>query len=335
MRGVELDESFRPPWWLRNRHLQSALPSLPQRRIPLERRALPLIAASRELILDCGDGVRLHALHASPAGRSRGERLAVLLHGWEGSADSLYILSLAHELHERGYEVVRLHLRDHGPSHHLNEGLFHSCRLPEVVGAVHCLRGLFPDLPLHLAGFSLGGNFALRIAADPAAPSLRIANVVGVSPVLDPAATLAALETEIGLYHRHFVGKWTRSLRAKQAAWPDRYDFAALARLKSLRRMTAELVARHTDFPHLDAYLAGYAITGERLATLAAPATILTALDDPIIPARDLERLARSSGLLRIVVTRRGGHCGFLTALDEPSWADRIVLREFEQRRTA
>jgi len=33
-------------------------------------------------------------------------------------------------------DVIQLHLRDHGPSHHLNRELFNSARLPEVVAAV-------------------------------------------------------------------------------------------------------------------------------------------------------------------------------------------------------
>lgn len=330
---LELDESFSPARWLRNRHLQSTLPGLRSRRGPLIRRAAALIAASRELIVDCGEGVRLHALHASPVPRAGAPepRLAVLLHGWEGSGESLYILSLAQDLFMCGFDVVRLHLRDHGPSHHLNAGLFHSCLLAEVVGAVRTLRARFPEHSLHLGGFSLGGNFALRVAADQDAAALRVANVVAVSPVLDPEHTLVALERGFGPYHAYFVLKWLRSLRAKQAAWPNLYDFASLERLKTLRAMTAELVARHTAFPDLGAYFAGYALTGRRLATLSAPATILAALDDPIIPAEDLRRLAQPEGL-RIIVTRHGGHCGFLTSLNEPSWADGIVVREFGAR---
>ena len=34
------------------------------------------------------------------------------------------------------YDVARLNLRDHGDSHHLNDEIFHSCRIAEVVGAV-------------------------------------------------------------------------------------------------------------------------------------------------------------------------------------------------------
>ena len=62
----QLDASFRPTWWLRGRHRQSVLPSLPLRRRSVERHARPLLAASRERLVDCGDGVTLQAFHAAP-----------------------------------------------------------------------------------------------------------------------------------------------------------------------------------------------------------------------------------------------------------------------------
>ena len=93
--------------------------------------------------------------------------------------------------------------------------------------------------------------------------------------------------------------------------------------------MTAELVRRFTEFPSLEEYLEGYAITGSRLARLAVPATIITSLDDPIIPARGLERLARSAAL-RIITTSRGGHCGFMETLSAPSWAERRIVADWD-----
>lgn len=324
-----LDESFRPPRWLRNPHVQSILPSLPTRRWWIQRRTAPLIRASEELLLDCGEGVRLQCFHASPArnGGAAGERLVVLLHGWEGSADSLYIVSLASRLLARGFEVVRLNLRDHGDTHHLNRELFHSCRLPEVVGAVRCIQARFPGLPLHLVGFSLGGNFMLRVAAQAGEAGLDIAKVVAVSPVLEPSETLVALETGFPVYHAYFVRKWTRSLLKKQAAWSGIYDFADLVRLADLRRMTAELVRRFTEFPSLEDYLHGYSITCGRLARLEVPSRIITALDDPIIPAKDLAKLARPPAL-SVTLTRLGGHCGFLHDLTSPTWVERQIIAE-------
>lgn len=329
------DDTFEPPRWLRSAHMQSILPSLALRRAWIVPRAAALLAASEELLLDCGDGVRLQAFHSSREriGLQAGEKLAVMLHGWEGSCESLYVLSLAQQLFDRGFDIVRLNLRDHGETHHLNRELFHSCRLPEVVGAVRAIQQRLAGLPLHLVGFSLGGNFMLRVAAQAADAGIDVARVTAVSPVLDPSHTLVALEEGFIAYHAYFVRKWMRSLLKKQQAWPTDYDFREFGRGRgwSLRRMTAELVTRFTEFPTLEDYLQGYAITGQRLARLEVPASIITAADDPIIPAQDLERLARNRAL-RVTVTRHGGHCGFVEHLARPSWAERAILRELERR---
>jgi predicted alpha/beta-fold hydrolase len=319
-------DTFSPRRWLRGRHFQTILPNWPPRRARVERRAIPVRAASKELLLECGAGVTLQAFHSSPArrGLEPGKKVAVLLHGWEGSAESQYLLSLAQTLFAQGLEVVRLNLRDHGATHHLNRELFHSCRLPEVVGAVQALALRF-RMPMVLAGFSLGGNFMLRVAAHREGRELPIERVIAISPVLDPAITLDTLEQGLSIYERYFILKWGRSLARKQLAWPDHYDFGQLLRMNNLREMTRELVVRHTEYPTLDEYLAGYAITGDRLTTLAAPATVLTSLDDPIIAANDLSRLARTPQL-EIVTTAHGGHCGFIESLRDGNWIDRQVV---------
>jgi predicted alpha/beta-fold hydrolase len=319
------DDDFQPARWLRNHHLQSMLASTAWRRGRVLREAAPLLAASRELLLDCGAGVTLQCLLSSPA-HGNG-RAVVLLHGWEGSADSFYVLSLARLLFARGFEVARLNLRDHGDTHHLNRELFHSCRLPEVVGAVRALQQRFPGRPLQLLGFSLGGNFMLRVAAQARSAGLDLAGVTAISPVLDPSATLVALQNSFPGYELYFVRKWMRSLRRKQALWPKDYDFSALARLRDLRSMTAELVRCHTEFPTLDDYLNGYAITGARLEGLTVPARIVTALDDPIIPAAGLTQLARPPALA-LTVTRYGGHCGFFERLSGETWLERRILAD-------
>lgn len=323
MTGFPLDTSFRPRRWLKGPHFQTMLPNWPFRRMRVEKRAAPLLAASEELLLDCGDGVKLQAFHSSQVklGRDPGRRVAVLLHGWEGSASSQYLLSLAQSLFDADFEVVRLNLRDHGATHHLNRELFHSCRLPEVVGAVRTLAAKFTGQPLVLAGFSLGGNFMLRVAAHPDARHMPIERVIAISPVLDPKATLLTLEKGLPIYHGYFVRKWGRSLRKKQQAWPEHYDFGEILRIGSLREMTRQMVLGHTEYPTMDDYLAGYAITGNRLTTLAAPATVLTALDDPIIASADLVRLARVPRL-DIVTTAHGGHCGFIETMGDSNWID-------------
>lgn len=323
---------FAPPFWLRNGHLQSIIPSLPVRRTSIERHAVSLLESSNEVILDCGDGVRLMGLHSSQISRGRApaRQLVVMHHGWEGSAESLYILALAQILFDRGYDIFRLNLRDHGPTHHLNRELFHSCRLPEVVGAVRRVQQLFPHQELNLVGFSLGGNFALRVGARAGAAGIRLRRIIAISPVLEPETTLAALESGVAIYRKYFVWKWTRSLLRKQQAWPDDYDFGEMMRTPTLNSMTDYLVRRYTEFPDMDSYLRGYAIVRGALDSLEVPARVIAAADDPMIPSDDLARLPRLPNL-NVTVSRHGGHCGFLLNLRGESWLAREVLAELER----
>jgi predicted alpha/beta-fold hydrolase len=96
--------------------------------------------------------------------------------------------------------------------------------------------------------------------------------------------------------------------------------------------MTRAMVLRHTEYPTLEEYLAGYAITGDRLTTLAAPATVITSLDDPIIAANDLARLARTAQL-DIVTTPHGGHCGYIENLHDGNWIDGQVVKLLSRNR--
>jgi len=280
-------------------------------------------------LLDCGKGVTLHGYY-SPHLQSRTARrkLAVLIHGWEGSADSLYLVSAADYLYRQGYEIFRLNLRDHGPTHHLNVGLFHSGRITEAVGAVARLQSLFPDHALYLGGFSLGGNFSLRIATRAPGAGIDLKKVVAVCPVLDPRHTLKAIDNGFSGYKRYFVIKWRRSLKIKQNLFPDIYDFSRIPWTDGLTDMTERFVTAYAPYPDLQAYLADYAITDDKLAGLAVPSTLITAKDDPMIPIADLDRVAKPDAL-NIMVTDFGGHCGFVERLDGSSWIDGQIHGQF------
>jgi uncharacterized protein len=321
---------YTPPWWLRSPHLQTMLGSSPWRR----RRGAELLAATGARttghLVDGGDGVRLHGLHSAvPGVAPRG--LALLLHGWEGSAESSYMRLTAAHLLRQGFEVFRLNFRDHGDSHHLNEALFHSNRIDEVVHAAGDIarRMLPPGTPLVAAGYSLGGNFALRLALRAPAAGLALARVAAVCPVLDPAHTMAHMERGWRVYLRHFENKWRASLLRKRALFPRQLDVDDRTLRLHMRALTEWLVLRHTDFGSLDAYFDGYSIAGERLAGLQVPAEILMAADDPVIPLAEFRALALPANA-HLQITRHGGHCGFLlgTSMDgfAEAWvADRLT----------
>ncbi|HBS63606.1 MAG TPA: alpha/beta hydrolase [Stenotrophomonas sp.] len=316
---------YRPPRWLRNPHLQSMLSSSRMRM----QRGLMLLAATgavtEELILDGGEGVRLQGWHSriddrEPVG------MALLLHGWEGSAESSYMRMTAARMLEEGYDVVRLNFRDHGNTHHLNPGIFHSNRIDEVVQAAGDIARRWPSLPLVAAGYSLGGNFVLRLALRAPSAGVPLRRVASVCPVLDPAITMESIENGPAMYDWYFRRKWAGSLRRKRDLFPELSDWDDRVLKLDIRALTAWLVEHHTDFGSLQAYFDGYSIAGDRLAGLEVPADILMAQDDPVIPFATFNGW-RLPAHAHLEIAPWGGHCGFLENWRGDGFSERWVAQ--------
>lgn len=317
---------FRPSRLLRNPHLQSVLASSRLRRFGS--RLARVSEAQTEHLLDCGNGIRLQGFHTPQQLLAQARGLAVLLHGWEGSARSSYMLNTGARLLSEGFDLFRLNFRDHGDTHQLNPDMFHSCRLDEVVQAMRVISASFATRPLLLAGYSLGGNFALRVALHAPAKGIPLSHVVSICPVISPQRGMLALEQAPWFYHAYFMRKWRASLLRKQRLFPELYRFSRAELSGSMRALTGVLVERHTDFGSLDAYLSGYSVAGERLAELQVPATILTAADDPVIPVQDFREL-RLAAQTELRIAENGGHCGFLHDLRMRSFAEDFVAAAF------
>lgn len=321
-----MESSFNPPRLLRNAHVQTLISSTFLRSLPLKWRTRKLRQQAQDVVLQCSDGIRLHGLYNPHPTPSQG--LAILLHGWEGCAESSYQLSNAYTLHQAGFDVFRLNLRDHGPSHQLNPELFNSTRLQEVIDAVAEVQRLYPQQKTFLAGHSLGGNFALRVAARASEAGLRLNKVVAVCPVLSPLRTMAELENGSQIYHRYFVHRWKRSLAIKLEHYPELGYGDSLLTMQTLGDMNNHFVPNYTGFDDPASYYNAYALTGDTLASLDTPSHLILSQDDPMIPADDLEHIARPA-CLSIETPRYGGHCGFLMNWRLQGWVDQRLLELF------
>ena len=318
-----MENTFNPPWLLKHPTLQTVLASLGLRK----RGGNPMLQAAHHHIMDAGDSVRLTGFY-SPSKNNSSKGLCILLHGWEGSVDSTYVLSCGRYLYRHGYEVFRLNYRDHGDSHHLNQGLFYATLLEEVYQAVTKAACFAENVPVFLVGFSLGGNFALRIArrslADGSSP---LKQVISISPVLDPDKATDRIDSNPFLL-AYFMKKWKQSLKCKQALFPELYDFTDILSLKTIRAMTDLLLTRFSDYPDTKTYFRSYGIYANDLADIQIPTAIITAADDPVIPVEDFHHL-KTAPATDLFIHSRGGHNGFVDSLLGPAWYDRFLLAKF------
>jgi hypothetical protein len=312
---------FTPPVGLRNPHLQTILSSLKIR----ARGEKKLDSEAREVLVDAGDGIRLLGYYnGQKPGSSRG--MILLLHGWEGGADSTYMLTTGGFFHRRGYDIFRLNLRDHGDSHHLNEGLFNSSLIEETHRAAQNIADAQGNLPFFIVGFSLGGNFTMRMALRHGSHPIRnLRQGVAISPVLDPRKATKAMDRGLFVYRSYFVKKWKRSLRKKQFLFPRRYNFDFLMNCETLMEITDRILPRYSSYPTAEEYFQTYTLTGRRFCELSVPLLVLTAADDPIIPVEDFREL-EGNHRLRVQVERYGGHCGFLQDYRLRSWSQDLIL---------
>lgn len=244
--------------------------------------------------------------------KSNGPRrgLVLTIHGWEGCSHSAYNLVVGSALVRAGYDVVRLNLRDHGPSHSLNRGLFYATLLEEALAATEQIGQMAGQDPFYIFGASMGGNFALRMAlAHKRTPIPNLAGVVAINPVLNPSRSSDLLDHHawIRLYFRR---RWLNSLRTKARLFPDSYDFGPVEGISTIRGMTEWMLQRYSPFSDAESYFTAYALPGPRFEALTVPTTIVTAADDPIIPADEFYRLPYHP-LLSVHVLPSGGHVGY------------------------
>ena len=316
-------DSFSPALGLRSTHTQSLINSSGFRRRIVRKRSKALLEAEQDWILDGGDGVRLLGHYSPQSSGSKG--LVILFHGWEGSSRSNYIVAAGGMLYDKGFDVFRLNFRDHGESHHMNRGLFHSCRLAEVVHALQDIQQRTAAKDWALSGYSLGGNFALRCAIEAPGAGLSLRQVVAVCPVVSPSNALKAMEESPSWYENYFIRKWTRSIKRKQALFPDECEYDEWHKLGNLRERTGYLATRHYEFDTLDDYFDGYSIAGDRLKAVTTSTTILMSEDDMVVPVSDFEDLPDNENI-ELLVTHYGGHCAFLKNWKMESLADDVIV---------
>lgn len=307
--------SFSAHPWLRHGNLQTIFGSFD--RLPKER------AVRRTVMLSDGDQIVLH--DDQPVTWQAGQPTALLVHGLCGSHRSGYLVRIAARLNDVGIRTFRLDMRGCGAGQALARRPYHSGRSEDLRAALTAIAVWCPGSSCALVAFSLGANAALKMLGECGdRPPGGLDRAVIVSPPVDLAACVRSLARyPARAYDRFF----TRVLLNQVFSSPTLGE--AAAHIFAHHRPT-----RLLDFD--DAFTAplcgfGNAATYYRqcssaplLPDIRVPTTILSALDDPIVPIEPL-KLAERSSSIELVITKHGGHLGFI-ARDGRRWMDDFVV---------
>lgn len=254
------------------------------------------------------------------------------LHGLEGSSNAHYMRGLADKAFAAGFNAVRLNQRNCGATEHLSDSLYHSGLTGDAIAVIRELVDVDGLKALAIAGYSLGGNLALKLAGDfGAAPPPELCAVCAVSPTMDLAVCVDALEEkQNAVYQWNFVRNLKGRMRRKAAAWPGKWQLAALSRIRSIREFDDAYTAPHHGFRDAaDYYQRASAM--RVIDKISIPTLIITAADDPFVPPGPFrEPAVARNRKITLKLTPHGGHCGFVEesrADYDGYWAEREVVR--------
>lgn len=255
-----------------------------------------------------GTGDRLWALlnRQPDAG---GTVLIVLVHGLSGSEDSAYMTIAARTLHAAGYAVARLNMRGAGPSRPDCSQQYHAGRSADLLHAVADLCALGGWSAGVLMGFSLGGNIALKAAAE-AGRDDPLGAVISISAPIDLAHTSRhMLRARNWLYHQALLRPFKREVA--RIAGLNAAELDAVRRSRTFLEFDDRFVAPRNGFANAWDYY-GRCMALQFLDDIAIPGLIIHAQDDPLVPSRAyLERDWKRNPRLSPRLVRHGGHVGF------------------------
>lgn len=284
----------------------------------------------KELVYRTEPDVQVLVHAQRPEGEPHGEIL--MIHGLEGSSAAGYERSMSYAALERGYSVCRLNMRGCGGTEHLTLSAYHAGQTSDVLEVLR-QRKRAGHGPLFLAGFSLGGNVALKLAGELGEDARDlIAGVCAVSTPIDLAACVAALEQRQNfIYQWQFLSRLKDRIRRRHAQAPEIYTLEHLPKIRTITAFDDHYTARLFGFGTAANYFRTQS-SHQFLENIRVPALLVQAKDDPLIPFRVFDHPAFSSNpYLKLVAADHGGHLGFISRRRPRFWLDGVVMNWVEE----
>ena len=320
---------FAPAWWIRGPHAQTVWGRLTRPRTAITmRREILRTPDDDDLIVDHLDGSRLRF---------------VLLHGLEGSSNSVYMQGLLHVIARHGFAATAMNFRScaRDPRNlsrmlmNRTPWLYHSGDTRDFDFLV---RSLPSDLPIVAIGASLGGNAILKwLGEHPEQDIVKAAATMSVP--YDLAAGAHVLSIGAGRFY-------TASILQDDAAEDGLGRGALRSEARCAGRNARPDVSRlRQRFDRAAAWIPrrGRLLHARQLASLSAaittPALCISAEDDPFLPLEALGRAqAAASPSIEFRITRSGGHTGFIAGTvpwRAQYWAEELTVGWVAERARA
>jgi len=247
--------------------------------------------------------VTIRAVHHELAGA---DSLIAIVHGIGGNADSAYCVDAARAAVAAGCSAVRISLRGADGN---GDDIYHA-GLTDDLKALLSARCLRRYRRVFLFGYSLGGNIALRAAADRIDP--RLAGVVAICPPLDLRAAMENFDRKRFWLHKKFMnGRANRQYAAVERRGRAHTAVRQLRRARSSAEWNGLTIVPRFRFRDVNHYYEATGMAGS-WHQLQVPVLIAASRYDPVVPCGPVRRkLVHAPANVQVEWLDAGGHIYF------------------------
>lgn len=309
-----IPSTFRAPFYLRNRHVQTILPTIlrTKNKFPYQ---------SQRLELPDGDFVDVFWCRPQTS-HTENQPIVIVLHGMGGHFTSNYVPDTIRELLARKYRVAFLHSRGCSGEPNRLPVTFHAADTSELNHLVHTIKAQYPAAPVVAMGFSLGGSVLLKWLGE-SAHTNTLSAAVAVGVPFDLSATADVINRGFARVYQTYLLQGLKSLAlAKLAVHPAPLTASQIKAIKTLRQYDHEMTAKINGFSGVDEYYARGSCR-QYLGSIKTPTLIVSAEDDPFVPPASIPREQELASDVILELSQRGGHVGFLGRANSRYFAQR------------
>ena len=289
-------QAFQPPWWLKNKHIQSVYASIIKQRSTVDLKW-------EEINLPDGDFVDL--AWAGPAPQTA--PVLILLHGLEGSAYSHYIQEIIDLFIVRDWRIVVMHFRSCSGRLNRTPQFYNAEQTEDFKFVVDKVAGRYPRCPIFAMGFSLGGNVLMRYLAKNTDSPLNAGIAVSM-----PFELAKSADYLVPFYQHVLLRSLKKKIEQKiELGMEQPVTVPMLKRINSLRRFDSLITTPSYGYHSVDEYYADASSRG-LLKNIEHPAMILHAMDDPFVPPDSVPEGSELSASIKLEISQHGGHMGFI-----------------------
>lgn len=322
-----LNSSYDPPFYFKNGHIQTVLPTL--------LRKIDHIHYRRERIFTQDDDFL--DLDWSASGS---DRLMIISHGLEGHSNRHYIKGMVAHANRHGWDACAWNMRGCSGETNRKPYMYHSGVSHDLDHVVRHILKAYNYEEIFFAGFSLGGNVTLKYFGEYGTDLPEtVTGAVAISVPVDLTSSSYQLARAINRpYISRFLKMLKRKIEIKEQYYPDLISSKPFDDIYDFKGFDDTYTAPLHGFLNAEDYWRK-ASSLPYLEDIRHPVLLINAADDPFLtPACYPGELAGNHEHLYLEVPDHGGHAGFVDdSLTGVYWSEKRTMqfiREIRQMKS-